>query len=69
MLRKPKTYETITAGLRDMMEELAAHAEELTAQATNQRRMAERLHAEADASDDEANRALFTADKLSGLLS
>jgi hypothetical protein len=67
MITKP-TFESITAGLSKMLEQLKTYNADQTAKAAGHRRAAEALHQRADAADAEGARAALTATKLAELL-
>lgn len=63
-----KTYESITAGLQRMVDDLRAHAQEHEEQAADHRRAAETHLADADSKEAVAAKSHGTAAKIAALL-
>lgn len=68
MFKTKKTYETITAGLRQLVDELLAHGDEHVAKANHHDQQAELHTAKAAEAMGEADRAHKTAQKIGALL-
>jgi CHASE3 domain sensor protein len=66
---EPKTYESITANLRTIADELTQLTVDRMDEAQCLRIQAEALLAEADEADAECSRCQFTVEKIAGLLS
>lgn len=68
MFRSKKSVETITAKLRDTVEELRAHAGHQHGEGNEKHATAERLHSEAKEHHAEMDRALKVASNIEALL-